>query len=83
VIESMDEADSILRGSGFAQSYSTKYGHTRYLTQAGMRLVNKGCFVLWADVVRSSRYAESHSNSFAGNVAKGFEKVLAAKSQKD
>jgi hypothetical protein len=83
VVETMDDADAILHGSGFVQSYSTEYGHTRYFAQAGMRLVNKDGLVLWADDVRSSRYAESASTSFAENVAKSLEKALAAKSQRN
>jgi hypothetical protein len=60
VVESVDEADAILHGSGFVQSYSTEYGHTRYFAQAGMRLVNKDGLVLWADDVHSSRYTHAH-----------------------
>ena len=83
VVESMDDADAILHGSGLVQSYSTEYGHTRYIAQAGMRLVNKDGLVLWADDVRSSRYAESASTSFAENVAKSLEKSLSARPQKN
>jgi|SRR5580704_15022178 hypothetical protein len=79
VVESMDDADAILHGSGLIQTYSTENGHTRYFAQAGMRLVNKDGAVLWADDIRSSRYAESASSSFAENVAKSLEKGLAEK----
>lgn len=79
VVESVDDADAILHGSGLIQSYQTEYNHTRYIAQAGMRLVNKDGVVLWADDVRSSRYAESASSSFAENVAKSLDKALSEK----
>lgn len=81
VVESEDDANAILHGSGLIQNYSTEYGHTRYFAQAGMRLVNKDGLVLWADDIRSSRYAESASSSFAENVAKSLEKALSDKGQ--
>ena len=79
VVESEENADEVLTGSGMFQSKVDEYGHTHYHLQAGMRLVNKDGSVLWADDISSSRYAQSATSSFADNLAKSIEKALADK----
>ncbi|MGB6194342.1 MAG: hypothetical protein WBF42_17890 [Terracidiphilus sp.] len=79
VVESVDDADAVLNLSGLIQTSTGEYGQMHVRLQAGVRLVSKDGAVLWADDVRSSRYAESASSSFAENVAKNLEKALAEK----
>ncbi len=81
VVESVDDADAVLNLSGLIETSNNEYGRTHIHLQAGVRLVNKDGAVLWADDIRSSRYAESASSSFAENVAKNIEKSLSVKSQ--
>lgn len=81
VVESVDDADAVLNLSGLVETSDSEYGHVHVRLQAGVRLVSKDGAVLWADDIRSSRYAESASSSFAENVATSLEKSLAANSQ--
>jgi hypothetical protein len=82
VTESVDDADAVLTGSGVIQTSLSDYGRVRYRLQAGMRLVNKGGDVLWADDVSSSRFSESASSSFADNVAKSVAQALSERAHK-
>jgi hypothetical protein len=80
IVEDEENADAILTGSGLVQTATSEYGHTRYLIQAGMRLISKESgVVLWADNVSSSRFARSASSSFAEIVAKSLGRVFADK----
>jgi len=83
VVESEEDADAILTGSGMMQQSTSEYGHTHFRLHAGMRLVSKDKgTVIWADDVSSSKFAESASSSFAENVAKSVEEALSPKPEK-
>src|SRR6266446_8680950 len=65
VVESEDNADAILTGSGLVQSTPNAYGRPSYHVRGAMRLDNKDGVVLWADDVSNSPFARSASSSFA------------------
>jgi hypothetical protein len=83
VVESEEDADAVLTGSGMMQQSTSEYGHTHFRVHAGMRLVSKDKgTVIWADDVASSKFAESASSSFAENVARSVERALIPKPEK-
>jgi TolB-like protein len=83
VVESEEDADAVLTGSGMMQQSTTEYGHTHFRLHAGMRLVSKDKgVVIWADDVASSKFSESASSSFAENVAKSVEEALNPRHEK-
>src|SRR6266446_5431825 len=59
IVESEDNADAILTGSGLVRSTSNAYGHPGFHVSGAMRLDNKDGVVLWADDVSSGRFARS------------------------
>ena len=82
VVESEDNADAILTGSGLILSTTNAYGHPSYHVKAAMRLDNKDGVVLWGDDVSSGPLARSATSSFAENVAKRLVQAISAESQR-
>jgi hypothetical protein len=82
VVESEEQADAILTGSGLIQTVTNIYGRSFYRVQVAMRLDNKDGVVLWADDISSSRFAQSASSSFAENVARKLVQAIAGESDK-
>jgi hypothetical protein len=81
VVETVDNADAVLTGTGQVRT-TTQNGRTSYHIQAAMRLDNKDGIVLWADDVSSSMFARSASSSFAENVAKKLVQAMFPDSEK-
>jgi hypothetical protein len=81
VVETLDEADAVLTGTGQVRT-TTQNGLTFYHIQGAMRLDNKDGRVLWADDVSSSLFARSASSSFAENVAKRLVEAIVGKTDK-
>lgn len=75
IIESKENADAILTGSGLMQAATNFRGHPHIHVLASMRLVNKNGVALWAGDVSSRSLAFSESASFVDRVT---DKVVAA-----